>query len=289
MDYKATREVSYASSAQTWAGRAVIRSIENLTGRVGLIRRAQGYEVEVAQGHDFWTVMADRYGLDVQIDGDLAHIPETGPVIVVANHPFGILDGLMMGKILSARRSEFRILAHEIFRRAPELDPIILPVSFQDTRAAQKTNLHTRATAISHLRDGGAVGIFPGGTVSTSKTLFSTPMDPGWRTFTAKMVAKSGATVVPVYFDGANSRLFQIASHLHPTLRLSLLIREFARRVDHPVRITIGSPVDPEQVKILSQSPKAMMDFLRKATYELGPQHIRPDERGFEFEEKHKT
>lgn len=289
MDYKATREVSYASSAQTRAGRAVIRSIENLTGRVGLIRRAQGYEVEVAEGRDFWTVMAERYGLDVQIDGDLAHIPETGPVIVVANHPFGILDGLMMGKILSARRSEFRILAHEIFRRAPELDHIILPVSFQDTRAAQKTNLQTRATAISHLRGGGAVGIFPGGTVSTSQTLFSTPMDPGWRTFTAKMVAKSGATVVPVYFDGANSRLFQIASHLHPTLRLSLLIREFARRVDHPVRITIGSPVDPEQVKILSQSPKAMMDFLRKATYELGPQHIRPDERGFEFEEKHKT
>ena len=105
-------------------------------------------------------------------------------------------------------------------------------------------NLETRKEALSYLADGGAIGVFPGGTVSTSARLFSTPLDPGWRSFTAKMIAKSGATVVPIYFEGANSRLFQIASRIHQNLRVALMINEFRRRTDAPVRVTIGAPIE---------------------------------------------
>ena len=286
----ATREISYAHSARSKTGRAVIRVLENATGRLSLIRRAAGYEREVAAGRDFWEVMAERYGLGLQVTGgSLSNIPANGPLIVVANHPYGILDGLMMGHILSRARGDFRILAHQVFRKAEELNRVILPISFDETREAQAVNLATRRAALDYLGQGGAVGVFPGGTVSTSARWFSPPMDPGWRSFTARMVAKSGATVVPVFFEGHNSRLFQMASHLHQTLRLALLINEFRARVDAPVRVVIGQPIPQAQIDAHARDPKAMMDFLRKATYELSPKPLKSYDHGFEFEERYKA
>lgn len=283
------REISYASSAVTKGGRAVIRVVENATGRLRLIRRADGYEREVAQGRDFWQVMVDRYGLSLEVaGGTLGDIPREGPLVVIANHPYGILDGLMLGHILSRVRGDFRILANTVFRKAEELNRIVLPVSFEETREAVQANLETRRLALDYLRRGGAMGVFPGGTVSTAARPFGEPMDPGWRTFTAKMISKSGAAVVPVYFEGHNSRLFQLASHLHQTLRLALLIKEFRSRVDEPVRVVIGRPIDPARLAAHRADPTAMMDFLRRATYELSPRPLKSYDYGYEFEAKHR-
>lgn len=283
------RDISYAHSASTRGGRALIRVMENTTGRLRMIRRARGYEKEVQQGRDFWSVMVNRYGLSLNvIAGSLDNLPKDGPLIVIANHPFGILDGLIMGHLLSRTRGDFRILAHRVFRKAEDLNRVILPISFDETRAAVQRNLETRKEALRYLDQGGAIGIFPGGTVSTGATPFSPPMDPGWRSFTARMVAKSGAQVVPVFFEGHNSRLFQIASHCHATLRMGLLIKEFAARVDAPVRLAIGQPIPGEQLRAHAGDTKAMMDFLRKATYELSPTPLRSYDYGYEFEEKHR-
>lgn len=284
------RDISYAHSAATRSGRAMIRLMENTTGRMRLIRRARGYEHEVAQGRDFWSVMVDRYGLDLDIaGGSLDLIPRKGPVVLIANHPYGILDGLMMGHILSRARGDFRILAHHIFRKAPDIERTILPISFDDTKEAVRLNLETRKDALEYLGQGGAIGIFPGGTVSTAKKPFSTPMDPGWRGFTARMIAKSNAKVVPVFFDGHTSRLFQIASHLHATLRMGLLIKEFRDRVDTPVRVVIGKPIPRDVIDPLAGDTKRLMDFLRKATYELSPTPLASYDYGFEFEDRHRA
>lgn len=194
-----------------------------------------------------------------------------------------------MGHILSEVRGDFRIMAHRIFRKAEELNRIILPVSFDETKEAVKLNLQTRKEALGYLSEGGAIGIFPGGTVSTSAKLFSHPMDPGWRSFTARMVGKSNATVVPVFFEGHTSRLFQIASHLHSTLRMGLLIKEFKKRVDTPVQVVIGEPIGRDILDPMATDSKAMMDFLRKATYELSPTPLKSYDYGFEFEEKHRA
>lgn len=284
------RDISYAHSAVTKSGRAMIRIMENTTGRMRLIKRADGYEDEVAAGRDFWAVMVERYGLSLDvIGGSLDNIPREGPLILIANHPYGILDGLMMGHILSETRGDFRILAHRVFRKAEDLNRIILPISFDETKEAVKTNIETRKEALNYLGAGGAIGIFPGGTVSTAAKPFSRPMDPGWRGFTARMIGKSQATVVPVFFEGSNSRLFQLASHIHLTLRMGLLIKEFKKRVDAPVKVVIGDPIGRDQLDPLAKDSKAMMDFLRKSTYELSPRPLRTDEYGFEFEEKHRT
>lgn len=283
------REISYASSAQSKGGRALIRVLENVTGRIRLIKRADGYEHEVAAGRDFWQVMVERYGLSLDVvGGSLDHIPQNGPLILVANHPYGILDGLMLGYILAQVRGDFRILAHRVFRKAQELDKIVLPVSFDDTREAQAQNIATRNDALRYLANGGAIGVFPGGTVSTSEKPFGQPLDPGWRAFTARMIAKSDATVVPLYFTGANSRLFQLASHLHSTLRVSLLINEFRRRVDEPVKVVIGEAIPRSELDLHRSDAKSMMDFLRLRTYALSPTPLKSLKYGFEFEERYK-
>ncbi|WP_432254559.1 lysophospholipid acyltransferase family protein [Limimaricola sp. AA108-03] len=284
------REISYAGSARSRGGRALIRAMEAASGRHRLIRRARGYEADLAAGEDVWSVMARRYGLALEVTrGALETIPAQGSVIVVANHPYGILDGLMLGHLMSRRRgADFRILAHKVFGAAPEIARVVLPVDFDGSRAAAQKNLATRALALAHLGENGAVGIFPGGTVSTAAKPFGIPGDPVWRSFTAKMVARSDATVIPVYFEGANSRLFQVASHLHYTLRMGLMLREFGARTDTPVRVAIGDPVPRTALDARRDDPKALMDFLRKATYELSPTP-RSTVMGHEFESRYRV
>ncbi len=288
--HQVARDITYANSVRSKPGRAFVKLLENATGRIGLIKRADGYEDDVAGGADFWDVIRARYGLSLKVTrGSLENIPRTGPLVLVANHPYGILDGLMMGHILSQTRGDFRILAHQVFKRSEELNRIILPIDFDGTREAQAVNLATRKEALAYLAQGGAIGVFPGGTVSTSAKLMSRPLDPGWRRFTAKMIAKSGATVVPVCFEGANSRLFQLASHIHSTLRIALLIKEFRARIDEPVEVAVGQPVPRDEIAARASDPKALMDFLREATYSLSNKPVRAREYGKEFEDLHKA
>ncbi|MBK0398974.1 lysophospholipid acyltransferase family protein [Limibaculum sp. M0105] len=266
----APREISYSFAARSQVGRAVIRSIENITGRPRLLRMALGYETEVEAGRDFWEVMRERYGIRIEATG-MENIPREGPLVAVANHPYGILDGLALGNILSAARGDFRIIAHVVFRRAKDLQRVILPIDFGETKEAQRVNIETRKTALDYLASGGAIGIFPGGTVSTSAKPFSRPLDPHWKTFTAKMIAKSEAAVVPIYFEGQNSRLFQIASHLNPTLRVALLINEFDSRVGEPLRVHIGTPLPQAEIAARRRDSRALMEYLRRETYALDP------------------
>ncbi len=284
------RDISYAKAARSRGGQTLIRVLENATGRLRLIRRAEGYEDEVSGGRDFWEVMVDRYGLSLKVvGGSLDYIPRTGPLILVSNHPYGITDGLMMGYLLSMLRGDFRIIAHRVFRKAEDLNRVILPISFDENKEAARQNLQTRKVALEYLAEGGSIGIFPGGTVSTAPKPFGQPIDPLWRSFTAKMIARSNAQVVPIFFSGSNSRLFQLASHLHYTLRVALYINEFRTRVDTPVEIAVGQPVPRETLDAFGSDSRAMMDFLREQTYALSPKPLKSTDYGYEYEEKYKS
>lgn len=267
-------EISYAWSARSRIGRWVIRAIETLCGRPRLIRMAKDYDREVATGRDFWEVMQERYRIDIDTDGTLERIPDSGPTVVVANHPYGILDGLAMGRLMSMRRKDFKIVAHTVFTRAPELQEHILPVSFDETKEATALNLKTRREAIAHLEAGGAIAIFPGGCVSTAPDPFGQPIDPRWKNFTAKMAARPGVRVVPMFFEGRNSRLFQAISHVSQTLRYGLLLREFGRRVGGSVTVKIGNPIEEPEISARRTDPTALMDYLRSTVYMLAPHPI---------------
>ena len=285
MKKEVARDISYSSSAKSKAGRAVIRSIENITGRISLIKKAKDYENEVAAGRDFWEVILEKYNIRLNIlGGSLENIPKKGPVVVVANHPYGILDGLMLGYILSTTRTDFRILAHRVFKKAQDLDKVILPINFDETRDGMAQNIETRKKAISYLSNGGCVGIFPGGTVSTSVKPFGKAMDPSWRKFTARLIAKSKAQVVPIYFEGSNSRLFQIASHLHYNLRMALLIKEFRRRTNDKVSVVVGEAFADHKIDEYKKSAEELMNFLRTETYKLSPEKTKGFDKGFDFD-----
>ena len=287
---KVNYDVSYAHSAQSRLGRSIIRCLENATGRSALLSRSPNLRTNMHSIQNFWHSIMEGYGVTIDImQGELGDIPVDQPIIVVANHPYGILDGLVMGSVLAQSGANFKIIANDIFNKAREISDKILPISFKNTREAISLNLRTRKNALAHLSHGGAIGIFPGGTVSTSSKLFSQPADPAWRSFTAKMIFKSNALVVPIFFDGNTSRIFQIASHLHPNIRAGLLLREFKLRLDKPVRIVIGKPIPRCRMDLFKNDSRKIMDFLRLETYKLSPNKNQTFEYGYEFEHKHRN
>ena len=287
---KVNYDVSYAHSAQSKLGRAIIRCLENATGRSALLSRSPNLRTNVHSIQNLWHSIMEDYGVTIDImQGELGDIPVDQPFIVVANHPYGILDGLVMGSVLAQSGANFKIIANDIFNKAREISDKILPISFKNTREAISLNLRTRKNAITHLSHGGAIGIFPGGTVSTSSKLFSQPADPSWRSFTAKMIFKSNALVVPIFFDGNTSRIFQLASHLHPNIRAGLLLRELKLRLDKPVRIVIGKPIPRCRIDLFKNDSRKIMDFLRLETYKLSPNKNQTFEYGYEFEHKHRN
>ena len=280
------RDITYAYESQSRFGRQFIRFIENMTGRIGLIKKAEGYADEVAAGANFWQLMFDRYDLELEIvAGSLENIPSEGPVIIVSNHPFGILDGVSMGYILSKRREKFKIMANRVFRRSSDLDEIILPISFEGSKDALAQNIECRKEAISLLDDGGIIGIFPGATVSTSATPMGQAFDPSWQRFPTKLLTRSSAIVVPIYFEGHNSRLFQIVSHFSSHFRLGLLIGEFRKKSKRPVRVHIGKPISRDDMQPFLKDAIALKSFLRTKTYGLGGVDA---PLGYEFDERYR-
>lgn len=284
-------QISYRSAAPNRRVKALIRTTEALGGRQRLLRRVAREGGDLVQGGDLWRSMLWRCGVSLDVfRGSLEDLPTSGPLVLVANHPYGMLDGLVLGSILSSlRKGDFKIVANSVFSQSSLVSKHLLPIDFAGSSDALETNLRSRRDAIAYLRAGGAIGIFPGGTVSTAARPFGTPRDPMWRGFTARMIHKSGATVVPIWFEGQNSRLFQVSSHVSYAVRLGLLLREFHARLDKPVRLAIGAPILPSDLRQFAGDAKQTMDFLRRKTYEMSPDPADATTLGFEFEERYRT
>ena len=263
-------DFSYASAEQSPAQRALIRAVESFTGRPRLQRLYFEHRRNPRPDESFWSAAVRKLELRLRHDeAALRAIPASGPLVVVANHPFGVLDGIVIGYLVSQVRRDFRILTNSVLYRAEEIRPYLLPIDFSETRAALKTNLTTRAEARRLVAGGGAVVAFPGGTVSTAPSLLGRAVDPVWKPFTAELIIRSRATVVPVFFEGQNSRLFQIASQFSQTLRLSLIFKEVVRRIGSEVGVRIGPPLGFSELERLGDKT-AMIDHLRSLTYRLG-------------------
>ncbi len=262
-------DFTYADPTDSKLRRFAIRSIERLTGKPRLRRL---YEQHLtAADPDFWGSAIRRLGLVLDFDAEkLDGLPASGPVVVVANHPYGVLDGLMIGHLIQQRRPDFRILANGLLTRSAEAAAYILPIDFNDTADARATNLRSRRVALDVLKAGGVLVVFPGGTVSTSPRAFGTAVDPVWKPFTARLIHAVEAPVLPVCFVGQNSRLFQLASHVSGTLRLSLLFHEVANKIGTRQRVEIGELI-PYSVLRGFGDRTALMAELRQRTYALHP------------------
>lgn len=274
---------SYADETMPPLQRGFVRSIEVMTGQPQLARLYRDYQ-RTSGAEAFWSGAVRRLRLHVRFDPErLRQIPVSGPVVVVANHPYGVLDGIVLGWLSSQVRLDFRILTNAVLYRAPEVRPWLLPVDFSGTREATATNIESRRLAHAHLAGGGLVLVFPAGGVSTSPDRWGrlAAQDAPWQPFVAQLVQRHRCPVQPVFFHGQNSRLFQIASHVSQTLRLSLLFKEVRDRIDTPVDVTIGGLIPFVELASIGDRA-ALCAHLREATYRLAaePKAVRAPDSG---------
>ncbi|HTB64377.1 MAG TPA: lysophospholipid acyltransferase family protein, partial [Opitutales bacterium] len=199
---------------------------------------------------------------------DIARIPRTGPLIVVANHPFGGLDGLALAALISSLRNDVRMISNFMLLRVPELRPWIFPVDPFHQSGSARQNLQGMKDAIKHLRAGGCINTFPSGTVSHLRLSERQVTDPAWNTHVARLARAAAATVLPVYFDGNNSALFQLLGLVHPRLRTAMLPRELMRQRAHTLSLRIGQPIPFARLDVFP-TDEAMTEFLRLSTYLL--------------------
>ncbi len=262
---------SYANAEDPRLKRFVIRLIERTTGQPYLRWLYEDYRNNPPTNESFWDSAIRRLELNVTYDEvRLAAWPKSGPLVVVSNHPFGVLDGLTICHLVAKIRTDFLVLTNSVLYRADEIKPFLLPIDFAETSEALSTNLKSRAQAKTHLIKGGCLVIFPAGGVSTTPTMWHKhAIDADWKTFTARLITQARAPVAPVYFAGQNSRLFQIASHISMTLRLSLLFKEVHNKIGSEIRVRIGDVVPYDALASITDR-YAFMQHLRQMTYALG-------------------
>lgn len=268
---------SYSTADQPVLQRAVIQAIEKFGGQRKLKKLYFQHQLSVKGGENFFEAAIRLLKMKVEYDeAALAMTPATGPVLFISNHPYGVLDGITLTWLATKVRPDTKVLANDVLCQAPEAAANLLPVAFAPTREARETNVNSRLQAQAWLKDGHAIGIFPGGGVSTSeKPLKGPAVDLPWAPFTAKLLRMSKATVVPIFFVGQNSRLFQLASHTSLTLRLSLVFRETARRIGSRLKVRVGAPIPFADIAHIDDRADLVME-LRKRTFGLArPEDIK--------------
>jgi putative hemolysin len=262
---------SYAEPDDPRLKRFVIRLIERMSGQPYLKWLYEDHLANPRPGESFWDAAVRKLELSIVCnDESLARWPRKGPLIVVCNHPFGVLDGVVACHLVAKVREDFRVLTNAVLLRAEAVREFLLPIDFAETEEAIKTNLESRAAAKKHLLGGGCLIVFPAGGVSTTPTPWhKRAVDAEWKTFTARLIAQAKAPVASVFFAGQNSRIFQIASHISLTLRLSLLFKEVHDSIGSAIHVRIGEPVVFEKLPPTSDRV-AFMRHLREMTYRLG-------------------
>lgn len=265
------RKLSYAATFDNPIQATVIRTIEWLTGKLTLLRRIREFEREgVVEGQGFWAPALRHMGIDILTPPEqIARIPATGPLVIVANHPHGLVDGMVLAEIVGRVRTDYKILTRSLLTGVAEIQEFMIPVPFPHEEEALEKNLEMRRRTMAHLAAGGCVVLFPSGVVASADEYFGPAVEAPWNPFTAKIITRSGAKVCPIYFPGQNSRLYQIANLISPTLRQSLLLHEVVRSLNKPQTPVVGEVIDPGDIAARSKDPRGFMGWLRQKTLAL--------------------
>jgi putative hemolysin len=267
------RSLTYANSFDSPMTAFTIRTIEWFTGKLSIIRMIRAFEKKGAPtGQPFWRAALDTMGIPLLTPQDqIENIPKDGPVVIVANHPHGLVDGMILADLIGRRRTDYKILTRALLTGIDEVAAsYMISVPFPHEPDAQRKSVEMRAKAMAHLKEGGAISVFPSGVVASSDTLFGPVLEREWNVFTAQMIRRSGAQVVPIYFPGRNSRAYQIANRISATFRQSLLLHEVVRGCNKPQKPVVGKPLSTDQMEMLESDPRGFMAWLREHTLALG-------------------
>ncbi len=266
------RRLSYATTFDSGLRAATIRSMEWLTGKLTLLRMIRRFERDgVPDGQAFWPKALSVMRIPLRTPAEqIARIPREGPLVVVANHPHGLVDGMILAALVGQVRTDYKILTRSLLTGVEEIKRFMIPVPFQHEADALQQNLAMRKRAMDHLALGGVIVLFPAGVVAASRSLFGPAVEGDWNPFTAKMIQRSGAAVVPIYFPGQNSRWYQMANRVSPTLRQGLLLHEVVHSVGKPQAPVVGEPIAAADMRSWDNDNRGFMRWLRARTLELG-------------------
>jgi putative hemolysin len=268
-------KLSYAMPTDPLPLRTAIRVIERLTGSRKLEKLYHRWRVEkYAQGEPFWESALDMLGVDLRVHGSPwpPNVAKDEPLIIIANHPYGIVDGVAAATLAERLGRPFKVLVHEALLRAPEPEPYLLPVDFGESREAMMKNMQLRKDTLRALANGETIVIFPAGGVSTAPKVLGPAEDLPWKRFTARLIREARATVLPVYFPGQNGFMFQAVSRMSMRLRIAMFVGAVKRHINRPLNIVAGEPLRYAVLEERAGDREALLDYLRAHVYGLADQ-----------------
>jgi len=283
-------ELSYASPSQHAVQRWFIRTVEGLSGRDRFAALYDHWRTDIVPSGDrVFARMLDLIDVRVRTPDQWPprDLPDR-PLVILANHPFGIGDGIAILSLAEQLDRPFRVMLAADLLKVPEIRAYSLSVDFSETKEAVKNNLAMRNEALRLLKQGVTIVVFPAGGVATAPNVFGRAEDLPWKIFAARLIQEARAAVLPVHFSGQNGRLFHLVSRamnlterdnrlakiigkLSLTLRLSLLIREFTRLSGKSIETRIGRLLDWDELAPL-RDRKALLQRLHRGVFELSPE-----------------
>ena len=264
---------SYASNIEhNFAQRLIIKTIERVTGKRKLEKLYNQYSKDNNDPQTFWSDILKLMNIRFKNkSNNEIIIPKNGPLMIIANHPFGIVDGLILCSIVSKVRNDFKIMTHETLKFLPQLDEYILPVDFSGSdKTVMRNNLKTASKAKKHLENKGVLIIFPSGSVSIAKNLKSEAQDDEWKSFPAKLAHQTNTDILPIYFDGKNGLLFHLfASKMKSsTLKYSSYIHETRKKIGKEIIIYAGNIIKYDSISHIKDR-NLLIQFLKNKNYNL--------------------
>ncbi len=239
-----------------------IRDFNDLYERT---RRSYAEHEESPSAHAWFATALQELGVDYEVDLPTGiEIPKEGPLVVLSNHPFGLLDPVILGDMISRYRPQVRFMTNYLLEGMEEMRPWIIPVDPFAGEGSTRRNLAPMKEALRFLKGGGALAVFPSGEVAHYQLGKGVQESP-WSGHVGALARRAGATVVPVYFEGRNSLMFQTAGLLHPKLRTGLLLRELFHRHEKFIRVHVGHPVVPARFRHFEDDQK-LTQYLRLST-----------------------
>ena len=264
---------TFSTSEVNPIGRIIIQLTELGTGKIKLKKLYDQYLKENLPPENFWHDAIDRLDLRVKAHyQSKTNIPENGRLVVIANHAFGVADGVTICSLISKVRQDYKIITHKVLQRADAIKEKIIPFDFSKNRNALINNIASRKESEEHLRNNGVLIIFPSGSVSTKPKLKKgiKAVAGDWKQFTSKIIMKTQSPVVPIFFEGQNSELFHVADKLGQVFRYSLMMYELKRRIGKKIDVHIGKRIPFENIKEIGNLIE-ITKFLRDSTYSLDP------------------
>ncbi len=265
---------TFATSEVNFIGQLFIKITELFTGKLKLKKLYDEYISENRPPEFFWDDAVDKLKFNlITYFQDGSYIPTTGKLIVIANHAFGVADGLSICSMISKVRQDYKMVTHKVLRQADAVKDKILPIDFNGNKDALLTNINTRKEAEAVLQNEGVLILFPSGRIATKHNLKKlTKADDGeWKQWVSKLILKTKSPVLPIYFDGQNSQLYHIANKIGQTFRYSLCMYELKRKIGDEIYMYFGSLIPYENLAKIGDI-KEITSYLRSVTYSLDPQ-----------------